>query len=185
MKQIVHQDFIEKLIFHVRDKKVMLDAHLAEIYSVPTKVLVQAVKRNINRFPKEFMFQLSDVEYQLLRSQFVTSKKGRGGRRYLPYVFTEHGVAMLATVLNSKRAVQMSIIIVKTFVRLRELLSTNKEFREKLHLLETKVDNHDQEIQTIIEAIRQLMLPPEKPKRQIGFRVEEPKAKYVYRRRKI
>lgn len=185
MKQIVHQDFIEKLIFNVRDKKVMLDAHLAKIYSVPTKVLIQAVKRNINRFPKEFMFQLSDVEYQLLRSQFVTSKKGRGGRRYLPYVFTEHGVAMLATVLNSERAVQMSIIIVKTFVRLRELLSTNNEFREKLHLLETKVDNHDQEIQTIIEAIRQLMLPPEKPKRQIGFRVEEPKAKYVYRRRKI
>lgn len=184
MKQIVHQDFIEKLIFQIRDKKVMLDAHLAEIYSVSTKALIQAVKRNVNRFLKEFMFQLSNEEYQLLRSQFVTSKKGRGGRLYLPYVFTEHGVAM-STTLNSERAVQMSIIIVKTFVRLRELLSTNKEFREKLQQLETKIDKHDLEIQTIIEAIRQLMLPPEKPKRQIGFRVEEPKVKYVTRRRKV
>jgi phage regulator Rha-like protein len=184
MDELIPIERIEKKILLLRSQKVMIDADLAALYGVSTKVLIQSVKRNTQRFPPEFMFRLSNEEYQFLRSQIVTSKKGRGGRRHLPYAFTEHGVAMLATVLNSDQAVRMSILIIKVFVRLRELLSSHKELAEKLQLLDTRIDKHDQEIQAIIEAIRQLMLPPEKPKRQIRSKVEEPSAKIYIKEEK-
>jgi phage regulator Rha-like protein len=176
--------YIERRIFLMRGQKVMLDFHLAELYGTQTKVLIQAVKRNLQRFPPEFMFQLGGEEYQSLRSQFVTSKRGRGGRRYLPYAFTEHGVAMLSSVLNSERAITINIMIIKTFVRLREFLSTHKALAQKLSELEGRVGEHDREIRTLFEAIRQLMQPEDKPKRQIGFRVEEPRIGYRLKRKK-
>lgn len=156
----------------------MLDADLAELYGVKTRVLVQAVKRNLNRFPKDFMFQLSDDETKLLRSQIVISNRRRGGRRYLPYVFTEQGVAMLSTVLNSVRAVQINIEIMRAFVRLREMLLSHKDLARKLDALERKFESHDMHIRSLFEAIRQLMTPPEPKKRKIGFLVKERAAKY-------
>jgi hypothetical protein len=176
---------IEKRIFLIRGKRVMLDMHLAEIYGVQTKNLNKAVLRNRERFPEDFMFQLTPQEWDGLRFQIGTSKKkGRGGRRYLPYAFTEHGAVMLASVLNSPIAVKASIQVVRAFVRLREILTTHKELSEKLVQIEKKIGRHDEEIQTLFEAIRRLMQPPEKPRRQIGFRVEEPKAHYGIRTKK-
>jgi phage regulator Rha-like protein len=131
LKVLIPTEIIEKKILLIRGEKVMLDADLAELYAVETKMLVRAVKRNIDRFPEDFMFQLAEEEFQNLRFQFGTSSQW-GGRRYLPYVFTEQGVAMLSSVLNSERAVQVNIAIMRTFVKLRELLSTNK--RQKNHL---------------------------------------------------
>ena len=182
--ELIPSAFIERRIFLMRGQKVMLDFHLAELYGVQTKVLIQAVKRNIRRFLKEFMFQLTNEEYQSLRSQFVTSKEGRGGRRYLPYAFTEHGVAMLSSVLNSERAITINIAIIKTFVKLRELLSAHKVLAQKLAELENRIGEHDREIQTLFEAIRQLMAPSTKPKRDIGFRIAEPKIHYKISRRR-
>jgi hypothetical protein len=127
------------------------------------------------------MFQLTEDEYELLRSQNATSKSGSGGRRYLPLAFTEQGVAMLSTVLNSERAIQVNIAIMRAFVKLREILSTHRDLAQKLEELERKYETHDRQIKSIFEAIRQLMLPPEKPKRQIGFKVEESKVKYFVR----
>jgi hypothetical protein len=129
---------IQAYILRVRGAKVMLDAHLALLYGVQTKVLVQAVKRNINRFPVDFMFQLTQEEFQNLRSQIVTSNQG--GRRYSPYVFTEQGVAMLSSVLRSQQAVQVNIEIMRAFVRLRQLISSHTELCQKLQALETKYD---------------------------------------------
>lgn len=174
---------VQQRIFLIRRHRVMIDRDLAELYGVETKHLNRQVKRNRERFPGEFMFQLTKRE----KDQLVTNWHRFLSLRHsitLPYVFTEHGVAMLSAVLNSERAVAMSIVIIKAFVRLREVISRNRELAQKLELLEMKVDKHDQEIQTIIEAIRQLMQPPEKRRRQIGFRVEEPRATYVIRRRK-
>ena len=145
----------------------MLDKNLAELYGVPTKVLLQAVKRNGKRFPRDFMFQLSLNEFKNLRSQFVTSSWG--GRRYLPNVFTEQGVAMLSSVLNSERAIQVNIAIMRAFVKLRKIFSTHKELAQKLNELERKIEKHDGAIQGIFEAIRQLMTEPQKPKGKIGF----------------
>lgn len=179
---VVKAGTIENRIFNVRGQKVMLDVHLAELYGVKTKALIQAVKRNIQRFPAEFMFQLSSEEYERLRSHFVTSKRGRGGRRYLPYVFTEHGVAMLSAVLKTDRAVKASILVIRVFVRLREIVSAHKELSVKLQELEQKVGKHDVEIQSIIEALRELIKPPDKPVRRIGFGVEEPKVRYSVKR---
>jgi len=173
---------IEKRIFLLRGNRVILDSDIASLYCVQTKVMMQAIKRNIQRFPSEFMFQLSEHEFRALRSQIVTSKK-QGGRRYLPYAFTEHGVAMLATVLRSERAIQMSIQIIKAFVRLRQFLSNNKDIQNKLHLLEERIDKHDEDIQSIVETIRQMLEPPERPKHQIGFRVSDNTAKYGIRKR--
>jgi len=148
----------------------MLDADLAELYGVETKVLLQAVKRNLDRFPKDFMFQLDGNEWETLRSQFVTSNPGRGGRRYAPYSFTEQGVAMLSSVLNSPRAIAVNIEVMRAFVRLREMLSSNKELAAKLDDLERKLKTHDQAIAGILDAIRQLMtLPAPANKRPIGF----------------
>ncbi|MHB9159177.1 MAG: ORF6N domain-containing protein [Thiobacillus sp.] len=159
---------IAQRIHFVRGHKVMLDADLASLYGVETRVLVQAVKRNSQRFPPDFMFQLADAEWAALRSQFVTSK-GRGGRRYAPYVFTEHGALMLSSVLNSDTAADVGILVVRTFVQLREMLSTHKELAAKLEALERKIGSHDQAIAGLIDAIRQLMTPPEQSKRPIGF----------------
>jgi len=180
---------IEQRIFLIRRQKVMLDFHLAELYRVPTKSLNLAVKRNEKRFPDDFMFRLDENEYNqikhILRFHFETSKKlTRGGRRYLPYAFTEQGVAMLSSVLRSERAVMMNVAIMRAFVKLREYLSSNKELAGKLSELEVRIEHHDEEIRAIFEAIRQLMTPPEKPKRQIGFKVEEPKVKYSSKRKK-
>lgn len=167
-------------IFVIRGHRVMLDSDLAELYGVSTKQLNQQVKRNPRRFPEDFMFRLSAAEVEVLRSQFVTSKnealrsqivtlEGSGGRRYLPYVFTEQGVAMLSCVLKSDRAIDMSIAIVRAFVRLREILSVHKELSAKLDQLERKTSKHDDEIQAIFSAIRQLMKPADTSRRKIGF----------------
>jgi hypothetical protein len=140
--------------------------------------VIQAVKRNFSRFPADFMFPLSSAEAKALRSQTVISNKGRGGRRYLPFVFTEQGVAMLSSVLNSERAVEINIEIMRAFVRLREMISSNKDLARKLDALERKVESHDVHIRSLFEAIRQLMAPPEPKKRKIGFLVDERAARY-------
>jgi hypothetical protein len=164
---LVPVELIERRIYLVRGHKVMLDSELAELYQVPTKVFNQAVSRNRNRFPKDFMFQLTVEEDESLRSQIVTSKVGRGGRRYRPYVFTEQGVAMLSSVLNSERAVQVNIAIMRAFVRLREMMESNKELAAKLDALEKK---YDAQFSVVFQAIRKLMQPsPAKNSRRIGF----------------
>lgn len=164
---------IESRIFQIRGKRVMLSIDLAALYGVEPRVLVQAVKRNIERFPDDFMFQLSKVEFEHLKSQFVTSSWG-GLRRATPYAFTEQGVAMLSSVLRSKRAVQVNIQIMRTFVKLRELMSTHIELARKIAAMER---NYDAKFKVVFDAIRQLMAPPEKPQRRIGFKPEAPKKK--------
>jgi hypothetical protein len=157
---------VEQKILLLRGERVMLDAELAELYRVETRALIQAVKRNRDRFPDDFMFQLIPDEAAFLRSQTVISKAGRGGRRYAPFAFTEHGVAMLAAVLQSPRAVQVSIEIVRAFVRLRAMLAGNVELARKLAALEKK---YDAQFKVVFDAIRELMAPPSKPRRRIGF----------------
>jgi hypothetical protein len=158
---------IERAILVIRGHKVMLDTDLASLYDVEIKVLNQAVKRNLERFPVDFMFQLTVEEVDLLRSQFVTLKPGRGQhRKYLPYAFTEQGVAMLSSVLRSQRAVQVNIEIMRAFVRLRQMLQQNADLARKLALLEKK---YDAQFRAVFDAIRELMKPPEKPRRRIGF----------------
>jgi ORF6N domain len=178
MTAVVATERIERLILLIRGHKVILDADLADLYGVETRALTQAVKRNLNRFPADFMFQLSDEEAKLLRSHIVTSKNRRGGRRYLPYAFTEQGVAMLSGVLNSERAVEVNIEIMRAFVRLREMLLNHKDLAHKLDALERKFESHDVHIRSLFEAIRQLMTPPEPNKRKIGFLVKERAARY-------
>lgn len=164
------QPIIGSRILTLREQRVMLDADLAELYGVATKVLVQAVKRNLVRFPAAFMFQLSAEEFAALRSQFVTANaSGRGGRRTLPYAFTEHGALMVATVINSPRAVEMSVFVVRAFVQLREILGTHRELAARLDELERKLSTHDQAIAGVIEAIRQLTATPPRASRPIGF----------------
>lgn len=159
----------------------MLDAHLADLYGVETKVLKRAVRRNRERFPGDFMFQVTKQEQDILRSQFGTLRWGKHAK-YLPYVFTEQGVAMLSSVLHSRRAVQVNIEIMRAFVRLREILATHKDLARKLEDLEQK---YDKQFKVVFEAIRQLMTPPEPPpKRHIGFGVEEPKVAYGATRRR-
>jgi hypothetical protein len=166
--ELIPEEVIERKIFMIRGHRMMLDRDLAELYGVETKVLIQAVKRNMERFPEDFMFQLIEDEFDNLRSQFVTSSWG--GTRYLPYVFTEQGVAMLSSVLNSAVAIQVNIAIMRAFIKLRQILSINKELACKLAELEHKIEKHDVDIQAIFEAIRRLMVPPPiKPKPQIGF----------------
>ena len=157
----------------------MLDHELADLYGVPTKALKQAVRRNLDRFPSDFMFELRKREFADLRSQIVTSSSPQwGGPRYRPMAFTEQGIAMLSSVLRSKRAVQVNIAIMRVFVRLREMIATHKELARKLSELEQHLESHDQQIQTIFEAIRQLMTPPDTRRKRIGFEVKEPPAKY-------
>ena len=164
---LMPQEAIDKKIYLIRGQKVMLDRDLAKLYGVPTKRLNEQVRRNIKRFPSDFAFLLTRQEVMILKSQFATSRWG--GRRKLPYAFTEQGVAMLSTVLNSERAIEVNIAIMRAFVKLRQILSTHKELAHKLEQLERKIEKHDTEIQAIFEAMRQLMAPAEKPKRKIGF----------------
>ena len=170
--EIVPQQIIESKIYLLRGKKVMLDRDLATLYGVETRTLNQAVRRNINRFPEDFMFQLTTEEMENWKSQIVISNKEKMGLRKRPYVFTENGVAMLSSVLSSERAVEVNIQIMRTFTRLREMILTHKELAHKLAQLERKIGKHDDEIKTIFNAIRQLMVPPEPKRRKIGFRRE-------------
>ncbi len=151
MQELIPVEVIERKIYLIRGHKVMLDNDLAELYGVPTKRLNEQVRRNLRRFPDDFMFQLTDEEAVILRSQFATSK--RGGRRYLPYVFTEQGVAMLSTVLNSERAIEVNIAIMRVFVKLREMISSHKDLAKRLDDLEKK---YDAQFKVVFDAIRQL-----------------------------
>jgi len=169
-QSLIPAERIERSIWLIRGHKVILDADLAVLYGVETRTLVQAVKRNIERFPEDFMFQLTEEEFRFLRSQTVISR-GWGGRRYPPYAFTEQGVAMLSSVLRSKRAVQVNIEIMRTFVCLRRMLASQEALARKLASLEKK---YDSQFKLVFEAIKQLMAPPEpQPKRRIGFRKED------------
>lgn len=161
---------IESKIYIVRGRKVMLDRDLAHLYGVSTKALNQAVRRNHERFPEDFMFILTAEESKSLRSQIVTSNVGRGGARYLPQVFTEYGVAMLSSVLNSERAILVNIQIIRTFGRLREMLTESDNFRRKLELMEKQ---YDENFKIIFDVIRALLEMKEEPREEIGFRTND------------
>ena len=174
------QPHIARHILALREQRVMLDADLAALYGVETKVLVQAIKRNIERFPADFMFQLSADEFANLRSQFVTSSSGYGGRRYAPYAFTEQGVAMLSSVLNSPRAIAINIEIMRAFVQVRSMAATHQDLAKQLAELQDKTESlamsHDTfsrntraQLKQVFDALRELMTPPDPPKRPIGF----------------
>jgi hypothetical protein len=173
---------IERRILQIRGLRVMLDQDLGDLYEVPTRALVQAVKRNLNRFPEDFMFQLSADEFKNLRSQFVTSSWG--GRRYAPYAFTEHGVAMLSSVLNSDRAVAVNIEIIRAFARLRQLLSSHTQLSAKLRELEARMTEQDWKLTVVFDAIRQLMtdVPSRRRKPPIGYATEAVGRKRVKKR---
>ena len=188
---------IHKAIYLIRRQKVILDRDLAALYEVPTRVLKQAVKRHADRFPKDFMFVLSPKEFANWRSQFVTSNADRaeflrsqsvtsktdprGGTQYPPMAFTEQGVAMLSSVLNSERAIQVNIAIMRTFTQLRRMLASNTELARKLADLEKR---YDAQFKVVFDAIRKLMTPPEPPRKQIGFHVKEKRATYSVRRKR-
>ena len=177
MKKLIPVEMIEKKILLLRGEKVMLDADLAELYGVTTKRLNEQVKRNSERFPTDFAFQLTPEEWERLkafqkesnRSQIATGSQKHRDPRFIPWVFTEHGAIMAATVLNSKQAVEMSVYVVRTFIRLRQMIASNTELARKLNALEKK---YDSQFKMVFDAIRQLMMPPEKPKRKIGFQRE-------------
>jgi ORF6N domain-containing protein len=195
-KAIIPIQRIAQRIVSLRGQRVLLDFDLAALYDVETRILNQAVKRNARRFPSDFMFQLSCEEIEMVSqlvipsaqgpaekeasssSQFVMSSSKYRGKRYRPYAFTEEGVAMLSSVLKSDRAVKVNIAIMRAFVRLRQALETNRELAKKFAELEKRVGKHDHEIAAIIDAIRQLMAPPEKPRREIGFHVREKAVRY-------
>jgi hypothetical protein len=161
---------IERRILRLRRHNVLLDADLAALYGVATKRFNEQVRRNVQRFPPDFMFRLTPEEFADLRSQIATSSaRGHGGRRHSPYVFTEHGAIMAANILNSPRAVQTSIVVVRAFVRLREMLHSNADLARKLDALEMK---YDAQFKVVFQAIRELMAPPAVPKKRIGFRLE-------------
>lgn len=169
---------IRDAIFVVREQKVILDADLALLYGVPTKRFNEAVKRNLAKFPSDFMFVLTAEEWDALRSQFATSNVQRGGRRYLPYVFTEHGALMASMILSSPRAIEMSIYVVRAFVQLRETLASQAELARQLRALEIrmlkKFATHDTAISDILATLKQLMSPPPSSKRRIGFVIDDP-----------
>ena len=173
MKVPVPTELIEQKILLIRGHRVMLDTDLAELYGVATKVLVQAVKRNRERFPDDFMFQLSRTEFSILRSQFVTSSWG--GRRYAPFAFTEQGVSMLSSILRSKRAIQVNVQIIRTFVRLRQMIASQANLARRLNELEKK---YDSQFGMVFDAIRQLMAQPAPKEKKVGFRAREREARY-------
>ena len=183
-KVVIPVDQIESIILLIRGQKVIVSRDLAQLYGVTTGNLNKAVKRNIDRFPNDFMFQLTAEEYKALKFQFGILEKGQHSK-YLPYAFTEQGVAMLSSVLRSKRAVQVNIEIMRTFVRLRQMLTVHKELERKLTALEQK---YDEQFKVVFDALRALMAPPETKKRKIGFEVKEKRATYgrrgVKRKRK-
>lgn len=175
--ELISLPVIQQRILVVRECHVMLDEDLAVLYGVETRRLIEQVKRNIDRFPSDFMFQLAKDEVAALRSQSAMSKEGRGGRRYAPYVFTEQGVAMLSGVLRSKTAVAVNIAIMRAFVELRRGAASYTAIERRLEDLKretgAKLDQHDQQLDGIFQALRQLISPPPKPKRQVGFRLPE------------
>ena len=162
---------VESRILILRHQRVILDSELAELYGVTAKQLNQQVKRNRDRFPTDFVFQLTAKEDRILRSQIVTSSNKHGGRRYPPYAFTEHGAIMAATVLNSKQAIEMSVFVVRAFVRMREMVAKNRQLAAKINELDRRLETHDTAIQEIIEAIKELMVPEGPSKRKIGFQL--------------
>ena len=166
MTDLIPTESIANRIFLIRGHKVMLDRDLAVLYGVKTKALKQAVRRNISRFPDDFMFELSKEEFRNWRSQFVTSKEDKTGLRYAPMAFTEQGVAMLSTVLKSERAIDVNIVIMRAFVKMRQMLVTHEDLRSKIEEMEA---NYDEQFRVVFEAIRQLLETEEKPKRKIGF----------------
>jgi hypothetical protein len=180
MEALIPVEVIEQRILLIRGQKVILDADLAMLYGVPTRVLNQAVRRNLKRFPEDFMFKLTQPE----KNEVITICDHLKNLKYakaLPNAFTEHGAIMAASVLNTEKATQISVFVVRAFVKLREMLSTHKELAQKLAALERKLQNHDESIKSLVVAIRQLMSPPESKKRPIGFLVEEPKVPYIKR----
>jgi hypothetical protein len=173
VRSLVPAARIERAIIVVRGHRVILDADLAALYDVSTKRFNEQVKRNADRFPRDFMFQLSRKELAILRSQFATSSlESHGGRRYLPNVFTEHAALMAASVLNSPKAVEMSVLVIRAFVRLRNFLATHRQIAATLNELEQRFASHDRKFVVLFEAIRELMAPPVKPSKRIGFRAE-------------
>lgn len=165
----VADETIMSKIYMIRGQKVMIDRDLAELYGVETRRLKEQVNRNINRFPMHYMFELTKDEYEVLRSQIATLKQGVHSK-YLPYAFTEHGVLMLSNVLKSGQAIEMSIKIIDVFVKLRELLQTNKEILFKMEQLENKITKHDDDIKRIFMALKQLLNTPQEPRQRIGFK---------------
>jgi ORF6N domain len=175
-------DNVEGAIYLIRGQRVMLDSDLTAIYGVTTKRLNEQLRRNRKRFPQDFAFQLTTEEFRNLRPQFATSK-GRGGRRYFPWVFTEHGAIMLASVLNSDIAVQASVRVVRAFVKLREMVAANAQLAAKLEELERRLDSHDEAIVDLFAALKRLLEPEPKPKREIGFHARERSARYRTKKR--
>jgi hypothetical protein len=173
----VAEEAIISKIYLIRGQKVMLDRDLAELYGVETKALKQAVRRNINRFPSDFMFEMTQQELEDWRSQFVTSKEDRLGLRYAPFCFTEQGVTMLSCVLNSERAIAVNILVIRVFTKMREMLLTHKDILVKIEQIEktllqqdTRMNKYEDDIQMIFEALRELINPPVKPRPRVGFR---------------
>jgi len=169
---LIPVEVIENQIYYIRGQKVMLDSDLAKLYNTKTYILNQSVKRNLDRFPSDFMFRLSGKEFEILKSQFVMSSSNWGGRRTLPYAFTEHGIAMLSSVLNSKEAIFVNIQIIRTFIYLREMINTHKDLAQKIISLESRYNEHDEQIQLIFQAIKQLIEAPASNDNQIGFRAD-------------
>ena len=175
-EQLIAIEQIEEKIYLIRGQRVMLDSDLAEVYQVETKMLNRAVKRNIDRFPEDFMFQLTDDETKSLRFQIGTSNKGRGGRRYLPYVFTEHGAVMLASVLNSAMAIEASIKVVRAFVKMRSILALNQDLAERIERLEDITDDHSGRFAAASQLFREIYNDPKYLKGKIGF-IQDKKGK--------
>jgi len=181
-KEIIPIERIAQSIRWIRGQKALLDSDFAALYGVTTGNLNKALKRNSDRFPSDFMFELKPEELTNLKFQFGISRRG-GRRRSRPHVFTEQGIAMLSSVLNSERAIKVNIAIMRAFVKLRQSLETNRELAKKFSELEQRVGKHDEEIDAILEAIRQLMAPPDRPRREIGFHVREKAPHYRARKR--
>jgi hypothetical protein len=182
MAQLIQPEQIQQVILLIRGQRVMLDRDLAALYGVETKNLNKAVQRNLDRFPEDFMFQLTAEEAECLRFQFGTLKRGQHFK-YLPRVFTQEGVYMLSSVLRSPRAIQVNIAIMRVFVRLRDTLALHKELAHKLAELERKIEGHDSSIRTLFDAIRELAAPPARPSREIGFHIKEDRIPYRVRRK--
>ena len=171
----IPDELVMTKIYVVRGQKVMLDSDLAKLYGVATKVLKQAVRRNIERFPEDFMFEMTNEEFENLRSQFVTSSFSHGGTRYLPMAFTEQGVAMLSSVLNSETSIRVNIQIIRVFTKMRSLILTHKDILLQLEKIEKKLTSHDEGIVLIFGYLKQLLNPPQPPRRKIGFRRRDEK----------
>jgi hypothetical protein len=172
---MIPDELVMNKIYLIRGQKVMIDNDLADLYDIETKRLKEAVRRNINRFPEDFMFELTQKEYESLRSQIATSKTGRGGARYLPMAFTEQGVAMLSSVLNSETAIRVNIQIIRVFTKMRELLLTHKDILLQLEKMEKKLTGHDEDIALIFEYLKKLLNPAQTPRNKVGFRRKDEK----------